>query len=248
MAKQQGLVITFSGLDGAGKSTQIELLMKQLHRNSREPQYVWTRGGYTPLFERLKGLLRRLPGRIMPPSGHNPQRTQTFRRGWVRRLWLTLALLDLVWTYGVQVRWWRWRGRNVICDRYLWDTQMDFRPNFPQDNVENWWLWRLLARVTPKPDAAFLLLVPVKESVRRSDVKREPFRDAPEVLAQRLAWYEACAQQHESRWHVLDGHCPVDELAAEIWATVQESAQALGTVDHETQSAAGEKLTITDAH
>jgi thymidylate kinase len=237
MAKQQGLLITFSGLDGAGKSTQIALLMKRLHRDGREPRYVWTRGGYTPLLERLKGLLRRLPGRIVPPSGHNPQRTQAFRRGWVRRLWLALALLDLVWLYGVRVRWWRWRGRNVICDRYLWDTQMDFRLNLPQENVENKWLWRLLARVTPKPDAAFLLLVPVEESVRRSDVKGEPFRDTPEVLAQRLTLYEAWARQDERRWHVLDGRRPVDELASGVWETIEGSAQVPSSVNHETQPA-----------
>jgi len=215
----KGLLVTFSGIDGAGKSTQIELLMEHLRQEGRKPLYVWTRGGYTPLFEGLKVLLRRLPGRAVPPSGNNPQRAQVFSRGWVRRLWLVLALLDLLWLYGLQLRWWRWRGRAVVCDRYLWDTLIDFRLNFPHEQVERWWLWRLIVRIAPRPDAAFLLLVPVEESVRRSDVKGEPFREPPEVLAQRLAQYQALAQ--DGHWHVMDGRRPIPELAGEVLAVVQ---------------------------
>jgi len=159
--------------------------------------------------------LRKLLKRSVPPSGHTSQRTQAFGKSWVRRLWLAAAILDLLWVYGVQVRWRRWRGQTVVCDRYLWDTLVDFRMNFPQEQVERWFLWRCLARLAPKPDAAFLLLVSVEESVRRSDVKGEPFRDAPEVLAQRLVQYQSLADE-TGVWHVLDGQRPIDALAAEI--------------------------------
>lgn len=218
MAMQQGLLITFSGLDSAGKSTQIELLMDHLRQGGQKPIYVWTRGGYTSLLERLKALLRRLPGRAVPPPGNNPRRAQVFSKGWIRRLWLVLALLDLLWVYGLQVRWWLWRGKPVVCDRYLWDTLVDFRLNFSQERVERWWLWRLLVKVTPQPDAAFLLLVPVEESVRRSDRKGEPFRDLPAVRAERLAQYQSLAQA--GYWQVLDGQRSVDNLADEIWKEV----------------------------
>jgi dTMP kinase len=220
------MLITFSGIDGAGKSTQIELLMKHLRQYGQNPIYVWTRGGYTPLFEHLKALLRHLPRRAVPPPGNNPQRAQVFSKGWVRRLWLTLALLDLLWVYGVQFRWWRWRGQTVVCDRYLWDTLIDFRLNFPHEQVERWWLWRLFLRVVPRPDAAFLLLVPVEESARRSDVKGEPFREPPEVLARRLAEYQALAQN--GYWHVMDGCQSIPELAAEILGVVQISMNRRG--------------------
>jgi dTMP kinase len=217
----KGILITFSGLDGAGKSTQIQLLMEYLRQNGQEPVYVWTRGGYTPFFETIKGLVRRLAGQALPPSGSNPHRTQAFRKWWVRRLWLILALLDILWVYGVQVRWWQWCGCTVICDRYLWDTLVDFRLSFPQENVEQWLLWRWLRHATPKPQAAFLLLVPVEESVRRSDIKGEPFRDPPHVLAQRLAQYQGLAQT--GHWHVLDGRCPIRELAAEVLFVIERA-------------------------
>lgn len=210
-----GELIVFSGLDGAGKSTQIELVMTALQNAGQKPIYLWTRGGYTPFFEMLKLWLRRLSGRkIVPPSGHSPRRSEAFSNAKIRKIWLIVALLDLMWVYGVQVRWQCWRGRIVVCDRYLWDTLIDFRLNFSQENVENWWLWRLLVRITPNPDVAFLLLVPVEESLRRSDIKGEPFRDSPEVLASRLAQYYSLARLGD--WYILDGKRSIVQLENEI--------------------------------
>lgn len=218
--------MVFSGLDGAGKSTQINLLLDDLRAQGQQPRYLWTRGGYTPLFNTLKALLRRFSGgRLVPSSGHSARRTETLARPQTRRWWLWLALLDLIWVYGVQVRWWRWRGKTVVCDRYVWDTLVDFRLNFPQEAVETSWLWRLLLRLTPAPDAAFLLLIPVAESLRRSDLKGEPFRDAPEVLACRLAQYQELARA--GHWTVLNGQQPLAELAHAIRRAVFPGAAAL---------------------
>jgi thymidylate kinase len=214
MIFSKGFLITFSGLDGAGKSTQINLLMDQLRLDGKNPIYLWTRGGYTPYFEGLKMLLRRLPGKVAPPSGNNPQRTKTLKKRWVRRMWLLLAIFDLIRVLGLMIRWRLWQNRLILCDRYLWDTFIDFKLNFPEENVEDFWLWRLLVRISPQPDAAFLMLVDVKESLRRSDIKGEPFRDTPEVLAQRLACYRTLIQGNH--WHVMDGGRPVSELHQEI--------------------------------
>lgn len=156
----------------------------------------------------------------MPESGHTRRRERAFKSPATRRAWLWLALLDLIKVYAVQVRLWRWRGRTVICDRYLWDTLVDFRLNFPQEAVEKSLLWRALDRLTPRPDAAFLMLIPVEESVRRSDLKGEPFRDSIEVLRERLSQYESLAR--EGHWRVLDGRRAADDLASDILSTLDE--------------------------
>ena len=217
---RRGLLIVFSGLDGAGKSTQIELLIDHLRTEGRDPIYWWTRGGYTPLFSALKSLLRHLSRhRLVPPPGDTPQRTRTLARPGLRRLWLVVALLDLLLVYGLQVRWWLWHGKYVVCDRYLWDTQVDFRLNFAADNVEQWILWRLLARISPRPGAAFLLLIPVEEAIIRIEQKAVPYQESASVLAQRLAQYQALAQN--GHWLVLDGRRSIADLAGEIQDQVQ---------------------------
>lgn len=218
----KGTMIVFSGLDGAGKSTQIALLQATLRQRGYRCRYVWSRGGYTPMFELLKRVLRRAPGAALPPAGNTAQRAQAFGKPWLRRLWLVLALLDLLRIYGVQLRWWRRQGYAVICDRYLWDTLIDFRLNFPAERAEQWWLWKLLVWAAARPDAAFLLLIPVAESLRRSDIKGEPFRDSPEVLGQRLAQYQQLSQS--GFWRVLDGSEPAQDLAAAIARDVLAAA------------------------
>jgi thymidylate kinase len=218
---KRGRLIVFSGLDGAGKSTQIRLLMERLESDGCRPVCLWTRGGYTSGFNALKSALRRLSrGRALPESGHTRRRARAFKSPATRRAWLRLALLDLIRVYAVQVRLWLWRGRTIICDRYLWDTLVDFRLNFPLETVEESFLWRALARLTPRPDAAFLMLVPVEESVRRSDIKGEPFRDPVEVLEERLSRYEALAT--EGHWHVLDGRRAAPDLASDILSKLDE--------------------------
>jgi len=210
----RGALITFSGLDGAGKSTQVEQVLSSIRQHGRVPVYLWTRGGYTPTFERAKMAARRLLRRALPAPGSGVRRERFFGNPAWRRLWLAFSLLDLLWVYGVKVRWWLAQRRMVVCDRYLWDTFVDFRVNLPAEDVGRWWLWRALVAAAPTPDEAFLLTVPVEESVARSHRKDEPFRAEPEALARRLALYEALAA--EGRWHVLDGMRPLNDLQQDI--------------------------------
>ena len=52
------MIITVSGLDGAGKSTQTDKLIQRLEQEGFKTRYVWARGGYTPGFEMFKRSLR----------------------------------------------------------------------------------------------------------------------------------------------------------------------------------------------
>lgn len=205
-------LIVFSGLDGAGKSTQIELLQAEFQKRGVPVTYIWSRGGYTPIFNALKSIARRLSSRrLVPASGHSEQRTKRFARPMVQKIWLVIAILDLWVTYAIWLRWLMLSGNAIICDRYIRDTQIDFRLNFPDLKFERWLFWKLLVASTPKANAAFLLLIPVEESMRRSNLKAEPFPDSRETLDSRLRAYQKLVS--EEHWQVLDGCQPIEELS-----------------------------------
>jgi len=210
----KGKLIIFSGLDGAGKSTQIKFLVEYLHSRGRSPKFIWTRGGYTSLFNGLKNLLRKLMGGRVPPPGRNEKRERVMRSKRVQKFWLIIALLDLFRVYAFQIRFWLWFGKIVICDRYLIDTLIDFKINFKNQNIERWFLYKLLLWTSPRPDLSFLMLIPVEEGIKRSGQKDEPFPDSPEILTKRLGMYKELLD--DKNWIVLDGLKSKEKLTFEI--------------------------------
>lgn len=214
------MLIIFSGLDGAGKTTQVNLLLDYLRSCGHCPAYIWTRGGYTSFFNRVKKLMRCLLGKSMPSPGRSPERKKAMGYNRVQRWWLILALLDLFRVYALQIRFLIWLGRTVVCDRYLMDTVIDFRLNFREQKVEKWILFRLLSWSIPRPQLQFLMHIPVEEAIRRSILKGEPFPDSAETLARRLEMYGEVLKY--TRWKVLDGQKTMEETASEIREAVDK--------------------------
>ena len=190
-AGRRGAIVTFSGVDGAGKTTQIDLLEAALQADGHRPVRLWYRPGYSPALDRLRGAVRALRPGALPPPGPSARREATFARPGVRRTWAAVALLDALVHYAVRVRALRAAGRVVLCDRYVWDGLLDLELRFPDLGVRRWPLARALERLAPEPDAAFLLVVPWEECVRRAAARAEPFPD-PEPL--RRARFEALMQ------------------------------------------------------
>ena len=129
-------------------------------------------------------------------------------------MWLQIAIADMILVYGVYLRFSTWLGKDVICDRFVWDTAIDFRLNFPDEKVDRWFSWKFLLWVIPRPSATFLLLIPVSESLRRSGLKFEPFPDSEEVLGQRLDLYRSLAADGQGR--VLDCMATIAAISTEI--------------------------------
>ena len=198
------MLLTFSGLDGAGKSTQINLLVGWFEERGNKVSCLWARGGYTPGFEILKRILRLILGKNLPAPGNSIYRKKKLARQWVAKLWLTIAILDLIFFWGLYLRFQRLKGYVVICDRYLDDTKLDFKQNFPHVKFENMFVWHLMQWLIPKPDMSVLLWVPVKKSVERSLLKNEPFPDSPQVLEWRLSSYLDDSQFPSSQFKKIE--------------------------------------------
>ena len=218
------MLIVLSGTDCAGKSTQIDLLKNFFSKKEDSVRVLWARGGYTPIFTFLKDFLRRLTLRQLPSAGHSKRRDKAFKRAWLARLWLNLAIVDLILFWCVYLRLQLFFGRVVICDRYIDDTFLDFRFNFPEIAFEKIFFWRVLEFLIPTPNVSFLLWVPVLESLRRSREKFEPFPDDYEALCWRLNAYQNPSLFPSHTFVRLDGRRTIEDLRSFIIATVEASS------------------------
>lgn len=184
------MLIVFSGLDGSGKSTQIEILSNFLIEKKKKVFKFWSRGGYTPGFQFLKDLLRLILRKKLPPPGNSSRRSNALKNNKISRIWLFIAILDLIFFYCIYLQLKLLFGYIIVCDRYLIDTEIDFKLSYPQHDFEKWVFWRLLNKVAINPDFHFVSLINVEESIKRSKQKFEPFPDPPEILTKRLQFYK----------------------------------------------------------
>jgi thymidylate kinase len=213
-------MIVFSGLDGAGKSTQINILIDFYQNKRKRVYYFWSRGGYTPGMLFLKALLRKSGSNIIPKkSGESIERDKSFKNSRIQKAWITLAIIDLIIFYGIWLRF-KCIKNIVICDRYLIDTQIDFERNFPTIDVQRLLLWKLLVCIAPKPDFHFLLMITPKESVTRSIIKNEPFPDTLETLNFRYEKYDNLSL-HADKIIRVDCSAEVEEVADFIASTLR---------------------------
>lgn len=177
-----GVLITFSGLDGAGKSTLIEFLTTTLE-GRRQPVTVLHLNDQVGVYAFLRAArdrFRRGREPSLAPGAPDPKSQKLQRpaprgiRGalsrlrtallWNRGLRRLLYPLDLLIFVCYRAYLERARGRVLIMDRYFYDTLVDLTGGRPGP-----WT-RLLERLTPRPAVPVFLDITPEESYRR---KRE---------------------------------------------------------------------------
>ena len=206
-------MISFSGIDCSGKSTQITLLCNELERRGKTCRVIWSRGGYTPGIELVKRCFRG------NGSASKEERlsysAQVHSNSKKRKLLFTASLMDLWFYYSIVLRLREWFGTTVICDRYIWDTYIDFKIKYPEYDFERGFWWRLTLKTMLKPKASFCLFIPAEESMRRSELKEEPFPEPVEARRERIDWY--VREKDNNRWqYVIDATKSIDEVYAAI--------------------------------
>jgi thymidylate kinase len=240
-----GFLVAFSGLDGAGKSSQAEALREVLERLGYDTRLEWTRLEWTTLWEggsalgkiawpatRVLGLAERLRKR---PQAAEPAATP--QADWytdvvdtpASRLRRRFGAINDAWVTVVAIAHARAQrrataphiraGRAVICDRYTLDAAAFLRFRYGEQRRFRRQI-SLLERLSPQPLRAYQVDVPAATAHAR---KAEQY--SLEELERQARLYRE--ERDDLRVRALDGERPCEELCTEIALDVWRALRGL---------------------
>ncbi len=221
-------ILAFSGLDGAGKSSQTQALASALERLGFQAAVEWAPSHALQLNFVANPVRRmlRVGKRSTAPGAVNPDLRPAELPAVVAHAWLTLQAL------ATTVSLWRaclphlGRGRIVVFDRYGLDYAvfMQYRHGAGRRFRFQTWLIRALS---PRPRCAYLLDVSAETAIAR---KEEQYR-VDELRHQSELYRKEAAAFGAAR---VDGELPHDDLceliAQDVWRSLKNLPRALGTL------------------
>lgn len=206
-------MITFSGIDGSGKTTQIEMLERQLKTKGIKYKRVWARGRCTPGVVLLKSVVR--GDKNLDQADRDAYREKFHRSSRNRRILLVASILDLIWYFGIYYRVLDLVYNVLICDRYLWDTYIDFLVDYSECDFERWGIWRMACKVAPLPRTSILLMLSPERSIERCMNKQEAYMQDLPTKSLKVSAYRELAEA--GRWtHVIDADQDVESVSREV--------------------------------
>lgn len=161
MVPVKGQVVTFSGVDGAGKSTVIDALRTRIEKELRSPVVVLR---HRPSILPILSAWRYGKAGAEQRSVSKLPRTGTNNAGWSSGLRFAYYYTDyLLGQFYVQARY-VWRGYTVLYDRYYFDFINDARrSNIEVPRAVSKWLYRFLV----KPQQNYFLFAPAATILQR---------------------------------------------------------------------------------
>lgn len=195
------MLITFEGLDGSGKTTQIEHLAARLEAAGRTVVRVREPGG-TALSEAVRALL-------LDPQHHVVPRAELLLFSAARA-----QLCEEVIRPALAA------GAVVLCDRF-YDSTVAYQGG-GRGVAPEIWLEALQSEFVTGglvPDRTYLFRVPPEVAARRRGHRAEDRmeRAGDAFFARVAAAYEAIALRHPGRVLALDAALPPDALATVVW-------------------------------
>lgn len=169
---QKAMLITLSGVDGAGKTSHARVLEKAFDGCHIRARYIWSRGGSSPLMTAAIGFWKWLRGgdihRGTPSPDRVAARVRAFRSPWVRHIWTWLTAVDLLGQYTLRTRIPLLLGWVVICDRYVYDALAEWAAYFEDARALECPPARLLLALSPRPTRGYVLDLPPEIASERS--------------------------------------------------------------------------------
>ena len=189
--------VTFEGLDGSGKTTQLELVAELLRDEGREVVTTREPGG-TAIGEMIRDVVLHQPEEIVP---------------WAEAALFAAARAQLV---ANVIRPTLERGAAVLCDRYI-DSSLAYQGIARGLGVDPILQLNLHATQGLLPDRTFFLAVEPQESRRRGGQERDRIeREDDEFVARVDEAYRQLVELFPERIILVDGAQEPEALARMI--------------------------------
>jgi len=209
MAKR-GLFITFEGMDGSGKTSQIHRLARRLRAEGRTVLETAEPGG-TEIGMQIRHILLDAKNRALAPAAelllYFASRAQNVEQ-WI------LPALD--------------RGEIVISDRFT-DSSLVYQGCGRGLGAENVMALDRIACRGLKPDLTLFLDIDLATSLARAESRNVRVNRADRMEQEPGAFYEkvrdaykALAAAEPERFRILDGNENAERVAEQVWKVVSE--------------------------
>ena len=206
---KKGIFICFTGIDGSGKTTLAKSLVEVMKRKGIESRYVYNRFNpfmLKPFIIVARALLLRGKDMFKDYIADSNAKRRIFKNRFLSIVYQSFLLFDYSFQIFLKVKILLMLGRNIICDRYIYDTvctDLATDLNYSDEKIVN--ILRKCLYLFPKPDMTFLIDVPEEIAYKRKD-------DVPSVdyLKDRRNVYLKVGREYEMT--ILDGTKGLTEL------------------------------------
>lgn len=199
---KKGLFITFEGIDGCGKTTQIELLKESLEKK-----------GYTVLLTRepgAKGLGEKLREILLNYDGEVSSNCESF-----------LFLADRAQHIDTIIKPAINKGVIVLCDRHT-DSTVAYQGYGRQLDLEQIYQLNKIATNGIIPDITFILDIDIDTSLQRIGKGRDRMENSGREFFERVRkGYIEISEKEPQRVKLLQGNSPIKDIQNKISDYVQ---------------------------
>ena len=198
MSISRGIFISFEGIDGCGKSTQVKMLVEYLNQSGSETIMVREPGG-TKISEEIRDIL------LNRHLDNICDRTEALlMTGSRSQLTNEIILPSLK------------KGLNVVADRY-YDSTLAYQGGGRELDLE--WLIKLnhFATYNLDPNITFFIDIDPKEAQKRKNQEEDRIERAGIALQDRVRnAYIELAQRFKERYVSIDGNASVNTIHEKI--------------------------------
>ena len=194
MSTSKGKFITFEGIDGCGKSTQVKKLVEFFNKTKKTAIFVREPGG-TQISEEIREIL--LNRHLEDISDRTEALLMTGSRS---QLTHEIIIPNLN------------KGLHVLADRYS-DSTLAYQGGGRQIDIE--WLIRLnqFATYNIEPNVTLYIDVLPEEALKRKNQEKDRIEMAGIELQSRVRnAYLELAKRFQSRYIIIDGHDSIENI------------------------------------